>query len=186
MDKPADPATRTPKSTSRSWTTFCFRQEALNDPPVPLQHRAVREVARRQRQAGDPGVTRADHPLRLPPASRDTPAAAARFDPPAPRRPDEPPHRPLLPPEHQVPRVVAGRRRPPRCQPVPSRRSVLQEVGRHAGPASGRPDPEDGQAVRCRVPACRLRRRWAGGPPRPGSRLPALLLRGSDRTIPRN
>ena len=34
---------------------------------------------------------------------------------------DEPPKGPLVPPEHQVPRLVAGRRGPSRGQPVPGR-----------------------------------------------------------------
>ena len=154
MDKPADPATPFERSLPVVLRRPRARgHQALDHPSLPLQHRPVREVARRQRPPGDPGVAGADDPDRLPPVPRDIAAAAARLDPAAPRRADEPPYRPLLPAEHQVPGVVAEGRGPPRCQPVPRGQPLLQEEGRDAGPAGRRPDPEDRQAVRRRDPA---------------------------------
>ena len=51
------------------------RPKALDDRPLPLQHRAVREVARRQRRAGDLGLARAEIPRRRP---RSRPQASPR------------------------------------------------------------------------------------------------------------
>src|SRR4051794_7562052 len=108
MDKPADPATPFGEVYQSFLDDLALEgTKGLDDPSLLVQHRAVREVARDQRPPSDPRLARADAPHRVAPAPGDPASAAARLDPAAPRRADEPAHRPLLPAQHQVPRVVA-------------------------------------------------------------------------------
>jgi len=60
---------------------------------------------------------------------RNPAAAAPRLDPPPTRRTDEPPHGPLLSPQHQVPRLMVEGRRPSRLQPVPRGNPYFKKKG---------------------------------------------------------
>ena len=147
MDKPADPATPFGEVYQRFLDDLAKEgRSSRRSTKLPLRHRAVRALARRQRASRSTLASlsgRSCSPTGS--TSRRSPSSrAARIR----RRRGGLMSRhtgPLLPAEHQVPGIVADQGRPSRRQPVPGGQPLLQEEGCHASPAADDRIPKIGK-----------------------------------------